>query len=474
MKRKSLLLNTLVLALSALNHSVSHAGTLDLYYLRHQELAAKPKALVANTIQTFYFTQWVSHDDFSQGMFQQRYYLDESYATGPDAPVFFYICGESSCEPTALMGAIREQAKTYGARLVALEHRYYGISLPRPTFSAEDLQYLTTDFALRDLENFQMSMQMMRNWTGKWITFGGSYPGSLSAYYRLRYPDRTSGSLASSAPVQARENFEEYDEHVTAVAGKECANKMRLATAEIESALNNPVLMNEIKTAFGVTTLRDNQDFLFFVADIGAAAVQYGYKNTFCNMLATHTSPLTGYEAFAQYLYDAWQIKDPVSLSTQGAESENPADYAEEIGGRQWYYQSCKEYGYWQNAHHDASKSTRSTLVNAEYFRNVCKRLFGIDAPVDTGLINKEFYQPLLTKKSKASHIYFTNGANDPWSKLSLTAENGNASNPRLNYTTIAGAAHCDDLRRPKDTDSEAVKQARKSLTEYIKVWLTG
>lgn len=474
MKRKSLLVNSLVLALSALTAPVGQAGTLDLYYLRHLEQRQHPISLSANSIKTAFFTQWVSHQDYTLGTFQQRFYLDESYASGADAPVFFYICGESSCEPTALMGAIREQAKIYGARLIALEHRYYGVSLPRKTFSASDLQYLTTDFALRDLENFQVSMQNQHGWTGKWIAFGGSYPGSLSAYYRLRYPQRVAGSLASSAPVQAKENFEEYDEHVTKVAGVECAQNMRAATAQIEASLPDVEALNELKLAFGVPTLRDNQDFLFFVADIGAAAVQYGYRNTFCSMLASYPTPLAGYAAFASYLYDAWHIEDPLSLSTQGAESENPANYAEGIGGRQWYYQSCTEYGYWQNAHHDASKSTRSAQVNAEYFSHVCKRLFGINVGANTALINHEFYQPLLSEASHVSRIYFTNGANDPWSKLSLTIENGNATNPKLNYTTIAGAAHCDDLRRPKESDTDAVKQARLKLTQYIKAWLTA
>lgn len=41
----------------------------------------------------------------------------------------------------------------------------------------------------------------------KVITIGGSYPGNLAAWFRLKYPSVTTGSIASSAPVTAKTNF---------------------------------------------------------------------------------------------------------------------------------------------------------------------------------------------------------------------------------------------------------------------------
>lgn len=467
------MLKKILIAAGVLSASVTvTAGPLDFYYFQQLE---KNRSLRADlgSVQVKYFPQLIDHNHPKLGTFMQRVYVDDTFAKSNQSPVFFYICGESTCYPSSLSGEIRTMAEKYHARLVALEHRYYGKSVPSKSFSTSDLKYLSTDYALKDLARFQMHMMQSEYWNGKWIAFGGSYPGSLSAYYRLKYPDLVSGSLASSAPVRAKEDFAEYDAHVTQVAGVECASKMRAAYQDIEKALSDENKLASIKHSFGVDALEDNQDFLFLVADIGAVAVQYGFKPLFCDLLNKYDRPLTGYAEFAQFFYDSWQIVDPISVTTQGAVSENPADYEDGLGMRQWYYQSCKEYGYWQNANRDPEKSTRSSLVNADYFRNMCKRLFGITEKADTDYINRNFYQPLMTPV--ASNIFFTNGSTDPWSLLSMSPRNGNATNSNLDYYVINGAAHCDDLRTPHDDkDSKELKQARIKLSEHIASWLAA
>lgn len=47
-----------------------------------------------------------------------------------------------------------------------------------------------------------------------WFVFGVSYPGALSAWFRLKFPHLTCGSLASSAVVQAVYNYTEFDQQV--------------------------------------------------------------------------------------------------------------------------------------------------------------------------------------------------------------------------------------------------------------------
>lgn len=51
-----------------------------------------------------------------------------------------------------------------------------------------------------------------------WFTFGISYSGALSAWFRLKFPHLTCGSLASSAVVEAVQDFTDFDRQVGYIA----------------------------------------------------------------------------------------------------------------------------------------------------------------------------------------------------------------------------------------------------------------
>ena len=442
------------------------------FYAERAQQRLLPKQQSGPRSHSFWYRQQVDHNTPAAGTFHQRYHIDISYSDSDDDPVFFYLCGESTCHLSALTGAISEYAKRYHAKLVALEHRYYGESLPRPSYSTEDLQYLSTAQALADAHEFVQFMREIWGWHGSWVSFGGSYPGALSAFYRLQYPDDVVGALASSAPVQAKRDFSAYDTHVAHVAGPACQAKILQATASIEQLLANPKTRNAVKVAFVASDIEGDDDFLYMVADVAAAAVQYGMKTEFCDAITTVADDelVEAYSAFAQDLFARWGITGK-SLTAAGAESTDPKDYLQGFGMRPWFYQSCTEFGFWQNASADTTHRARSERINANYHQKLCQRLFAIDTPAATEQINKTYYWPLRTQ---ASAIYFTNGATDPWSKLSLSEDNGNADNPALQYEVIEGAAHCDDLHASNPEDSMALRTARKHVRDQLARWLAG
>ncbi|KHJ77051.1 hypothetical protein OESDEN_23329, partial [Oesophagostomum dentatum] len=99
-------------------------------------------------------------------------------------------------------------AKQFGAALFALEHRFYGESQPTSDQSVKNLKYLTSSQALGDIAEFIIGMNKGYGLRGPvWITFGGSYAGSLSLWARQEYPDLIAGAVGSSAPVQATLDF---------------------------------------------------------------------------------------------------------------------------------------------------------------------------------------------------------------------------------------------------------------------------
>lgn len=448
--------------------STIQAGPLEHYFIQEQNNHPKVR-LSDSSIKTQWFSQRLNADDSNTPMFQQRYYVDETFSKGKNDPVFFYICGESACSPNVLNGAIRAYAQHFNAKLVALEHRYYGESQPFKDLSTAHLRFLNTEHALNDLVYFQRAMQHSKQWKGAWFAFGGSYPGSLSAYYRMKYPYMVHGALASSAPVQAKEAFSDYDKHVSQVAGSACANAMREAVHTVESQMHDPEALAHIKQQFSATDIADPRDFLYVLADVAAASIQYGMRDEFCNALSNGSDVVQAYADFAHVIYKRFNIR-AVDLSPQVAMDDSLNNATTGIGMRQWYYQSCSEYGYWQIAHPNPEYSCRSKAIDLPYHRSICKRLFHMTSPANTDRFNEDFYRPLFNHLTQ--RIHFTNGSNDPWSTLSLTPENAEHQNPNLSYTVIKGAAHCDDLRTPFKSDSAALKNARKKTKTLLNAWM--
>jgi len=167
-----------------------------------------PDALTAGIYQ-----QDIDHSGLLAGQtFSQRYWVDSEYASSPadKAPVIYHICGEGDATQGYFLNdnAI-EWAKTLGAHLVYLEHRYYGQSLPFPDLSSDHMQYLTLDNVLADLAGFQQWISTQQGWQGKWISVGGSYSATLSAIYRYTHPELVVGALAASAPMYSGPNTPE-------------------------------------------------------------------------------------------------------------------------------------------------------------------------------------------------------------------------------------------------------------------------
>jgi pimeloyl-ACP methyl ester carboxylesterase len=369
-----------------------------------------------------------------------------------------------------LEGAVATEAARYHATIVALEHRYYGESQPFPTLSAENMRYLSSERAIADLAAFEAYARTELGLTGKWVTVGGSYSGSLSAYYRQKYPTLTVGALASSAPVQARANFEDYDRVVHDRVTPACAIAMQAVVAKLESTLQDPQALAAVKAEFDAQDITDSVDFLYVVADMGAMAVQYGSMDTFCSTLLGASDPVAGYAKAGVDVFKNVFNMTPLQDSFQSIVSENPEDYmAGGFGSRQWFYQSCTEFGYFQNAYHDPAHSVRSHLINPAFHADLCAKLFNTP-PLNTAAELSGDYAPLLN--AATDRLLMTNGSNDPWATLSISPANGNATNPNITTDTIEGGAHCDDLSTPGGQDSASLTQARGLFDSMLAQWL--
>lgn len=164
-------------------------------------------------IQEDYFTEAIL-DHFApvskRTTWKQRYQVNEEFWGGHGFPIFLYIGGEGPLGPKAITNRtfIYYLAEQHRALLLALEHRFYGKSYPTEDMSLPNLQYLSSEQALADLAHFHAFVTDKYGLTDeKWVAFGGSYPGNLAAWVRLKYPALFAGTVASSAPVHAKTDF---------------------------------------------------------------------------------------------------------------------------------------------------------------------------------------------------------------------------------------------------------------------------
>ena len=160
-----------------------------------------------------WFPQTLDHFHPADGRrWQQRYWYNmDHYQEG--GPTFIMIGGEAVANPRWLnYGTWLTFAKEQGAAMFLLEHRFYGESHPTEDMSVENLVYLTSHQGLADLADFIVAMKSEHGLTGPWISTGGSYPGSMSAWLRYRYPHLVAGAISSSGPLLAKIDFHEYFE----------------------------------------------------------------------------------------------------------------------------------------------------------------------------------------------------------------------------------------------------------------------
>lgn len=119
--------------------------------------------------------------------------------------------------------------------------------------SVKNLAYLTSEQALADAAYFvDYLTNKLQLKNSKWIVFGGSYSGSLAAWFRLKYPHLVVGAIATSAPVQALVDFQDYLAVVRDSLGPQCDAAIQDATNQLSRLLLHPLGWRTIEKAFNL------------------------------------------------------------------------------------------------------------------------------------------------------------------------------------------------------------------------------
>jgi len=120
-------------------------------------------------------------------------------------------------------------------------------------------------------------------------------------------------------------------------------------------------------------------------------------------------------------------------------------------GARQWTYQTCIEFGYFQTT--DSKNQPFGSLVPLSYYTDLCTEVFGFNFL--PGINDTNIYYG--AKKPGSTKVLFVNGSLDPWSSLSITS----SLSKTLPAIFINGTAHCADMLPPNSQEPPELKQAQ-------------
>ncbi|KAI3451035.1 hypothetical protein Pfo_007700 [Paulownia fortunei] len=434
------------------------------------------------TNEEHWLNQTIDHfSPYDHRQFGQRYYEYLDHFRAPDGPIFLKICGESVCNGIANDYMV-VLAKKFGAAVVSLEHRYYGKSSPFKLLTTKNLRYLSSKQALFDLavfrQYYQDSLNAKLNRTtidNPWFVFGVSYAGALSAWFRLKFPHLTCGSLASSAVVLAVYNFTEFDKQIGESAGPECKSVLQEITLLVDQRLGSNA--KALKTLFTAAELRNDGDFLYFLADAAVTAFQYGNPDKLCiPLIEAKKAGEDLVEAYAAYVKDYYVKSLGVSVETYNQQHLKKTTLTSGTADRLWWFQVCTEVAYFQVA--PSNDSIRSSKVDTRYHLDLCKNVFGEGISPDVTATNLYYGGTRIA----GSKIIFTNGSQDPWRHASKQT-----SSPEMpSYIiTCHNCGHGTDMRGcpqsplvpegdAKNCSSpDAVDKVRQQLIENIDLWLS-
>ncbi|KAK6470690.1 thymus-specific serine protease [Huso huso] len=419
--------------------------------------------------------------------FPQRFFVNDGF-WHPQGPVFLFIGGESSIsEYSVLSGHHVDMAQRYSALVVALEHRYYGASINPDGLSLENIRFLSSQQALADLSSFHLYITRRFNLTrnNTWLCFGGSYPGSLSAWFRLKFPHLVFAAVASSAPVRAQLDFTGYNKVVAeslsnpVVGGSEkCRQAVSAGFRAVDAKLkagNLSELQKDFLSCGSLVLPEDQSELVSNLADIFMGTVQYNHEGAGYDIAAVCDIMVGGGEGESSYTRLTHVLKDYLarmalscldcSFQKSLLELQSTRLDPVGVGERQWVYQTCTEFGYYQTC--EDPLCPFSSLLSLSSQLQLCSQVFGISSasvgPAVT--FTNEFYG---ADHPKSSRILFVNGDIDPWHALGVLKDRSHSERAIL----INGTAHCADMNPTQPQDPPPLTLARQQIDKQVGDWL--
>ncbi|KAF7651067.1 hypothetical protein LDENG_00116510 [Lucifuga dentata] len=433
-------------------------------------------------------------DHQNTGTFPQRFFVNEAYWRRPDGPVFLFIGGEGPIsEFVVLAGHHVDMAEEHGALLLALEHRFYGDSINPDSLETDNLADLSSQQALADLAAFHqyISQRFDLSHRNTWISFGGSYAGALSAWFRGKFPHLVYGAVASSAPVKAKLDFSSYNKIVglslnnEAVGGSDkCVADVREAFVVVEAALRagNVTLVAMDFNCCQIPKDADDQiELMQNLADVIMGTVQYNEEGVLmsikelCGVMTNknkaYEEELDPYSRLVKLvqIYRSTSEEPCLDVSHERTVKDlmDTSLHSARKSERQWFYQTCTEFGFYQTCEDASCPFSRMPTLQAQ--AKLCALLFGISQhslPERVAFTNIYYG----ADHTHTRRVLYINGGIDPWQELSVVQKRTEEEEEEVIF--IEDTAHCADMMIGRVADRCSLKKARREIENHLAQWL--
>ncbi|KAF3693079.1 Thymus-specific serine protease [Channa argus] len=373
------------------------------------------------------------------GTFPQRFFVNDEYWQHPDGPVFLFIGGEGPIfKFDVLAGHHVDMAEEHRALLLALEHRFYGDSINPDGLETENLADLSSQQALADLAVFHQFITQTFNLTQRntWISFGGSYSGSLSAWFRGKIVglsltnEAVGGSEKCLAAV--REAFSTVE--VALIGGNVSQLALDFGCCQVPKDSDDQVSAMDFMSVSILIELMES------LADIFMGAVQYNEEGVFMS------------------------IKELCGVMTN-----NGSTYDGEVGAYNRLVELAQIY-------HSTNQTCEDTtcpfsgMLTLQVDTKLCPMLFGISQHSLAARI--AFTNTYYGGDNPHTHrILYVNGGIDPWKELSVV-QDWTEEGQEAQIIFIEDTAHCADMMSRRSTDRWSLKEAREEIENHVTTWL--
>ncbi|CAI4233048.1 unnamed protein product [Auanema sp. JU1783] len=464
-------------------------------YVESSNLDAKPQN----------FDQIKDHFKNDNTTFKQRYWRNSQYYKN-NGIVFLLIQGESIATDAWANNpgyTYITLAKLYNADVYQLEHRCFGFSRPEPDMKVSSLSTCNVDQALEDIKTFisAQNSNVYKNVKPKWITFGGSYPGFLSAAFRMKYPEYTVGAVASSAPMLWTLDFFQYAQVVQDTmfdVDVNCGNAISTAFTQMQTLSLTTTGRNQLSTYFNLSpafnanvTQLDIDNFFANIYGYFQDVTQYTYDGrneatrggldvtNLCKIMTDNTVPdyikrvnnvvlwYNKLNKITQTTMDNSYAASIKTLANTTFDDENASQ--DNAASRGWMWLCCNEMGVLQTT--DQGYNIFQQIVPLNYYIDMCTQMFSADINIKRIRDrNTAFYKRYGgIDHYTATNIVLPNGAYDPWHSLGL---NWNNTDLHVSSILIPKAGHCSDMYPIYPGEAAGLKNARDYINKEVAYFL--